>query len=229
MKQISYVIIACYIDKGMKSKGSKCLMEFNNIKLLDYQISQIAKNHKNTKDYEIILINDFEYTKIEKYFGNKIKVIPQNKKINPVAQGCICSKYKDIVFIDYGCIFTYETLLKINTGISAVFTSKSNTTLGSDSIGAIINQNSSIEHLFYDLNTNYFVNIFYLTTNDTSKILAYTDIHRFNLMYFEVINYLIASGSKIDNKLILNNNYIYFNNMEQKNDIVKFIKKHTIN
>ena len=37
MTGITYAIIACYIDKGMKSKGSKCLMEFNKKKLLDYQ------------------------------------------------------------------------------------------------------------------------------------------------------------------------------------------------
>ena len=41
---ITYAIMGSNIDKGMKSKGSKSLIEFNKIKLLDYQIYQINLN-----------------------------------------------------------------------------------------------------------------------------------------------------------------------------------------
>lgn len=230
MNNISYIIIACYIDKGMKSKGSKCLIEFNRTKLLDYQIDQIEKNHKNKNDYEIIVISDFEYIKILKQFSNKAKIVSYEQNKNPIAQGCTIAKYKNIFFIDYGCVFINKSISKLDINQSFILSIKSNKNTAKKEVGAIINdQNSLVEHMFFDLLDHYFTNIFFLIASDSQKIINDKHYHRFNLLYFEIINSLIASGSKIYNQNILNNEYIYFNNMDQKNGISKFIKKHSLN
>lgn len=230
MNNISYVIIACYIDKGMKSKGSKCLIEFNNTKLLDYQIYQILKNHKGNDNFEIIVISDLEYGKILKQFSNKASIIQYEKNKNPIAQACLAAKYKNIFFIDYGCVFTKNVVNKFDTNESFIFCIKANSNMPRKEVGAIINQdNFLIEHMFLDLHDNYFTNIFFLTEQDTNKIIVKKQNHRFNLLYFEIINNLVASGSNIKNKYVACNDYIYFNSMGQKNGITKFIKKHTTN
>lgn len=231
MNNISYIIIACYIDKGMKSKGSKCLIEFNRTKLLDHQINQIEKNHKYKDDYEIIVISDFEYNKILKQFSNRATIIPYDQTKNPIAQGCIIAKYKNILFIDYGCVFTNKIISKLDIKQSFILSLKSNKNTARKEVGAIMNEKCSslIEHMFFDLSDNYFTNIFFLIESDTKKIINNKHNHRFNLLYFEIINELILSGSKIYNKNILNNEYIYFNNMDQKNGITKFIKKYSLN
>ena len=51
MKHITYVILACYADKGMKSLGSKGLMVFQNKKLLEQMtLQKAAQKAQNKRD-----------------------------------------------------------------------------------------------------------------------------------------------------------------------------------
>lgn len=225
---ITYAIIACYIDKGMKSKGSKCLIEFNKTKLLDYQIEKILAAHNSRTPYEIIIITDFETQKIIKYFGKKIKVINFNNDINPVAKACNEAAYGRIFFIDYGCIYSADLIKNICAQNKSVIISSKNNKISKLDIGATIDySNNTVQHLFFDLpNSTKFTNMFLLDKQSTNQIKKNKNLHRFNLMYFEILNNLISLNHKIYSLQIKDTSFIFFNNTRQKNAITKFIKQH---
>jgi hypothetical protein len=217
-KDVSYIIVACYPDKGMKSHGSKSLIDFNKKKLLQHQIDCISKTrHKN---YEIIVISDFETQKIKKLFP-LVKVIELNNN-NPIYLGCKIAKYQQIVFIDYGCLFSGQIINEIKNN-STIICSGSTKISGLE-VGCLV-RNRFLEHLFLDLPDNQFCNIFSLSHNDKKKILQNNALNYFNLLSFEVINKLIELGSIFDVKFVDSEDFIHFNNMRQKNAIHKFIKK----
>lgn len=215
---ISYIIIACYPDKGMKSYGSKSLIDFNKKKLLQYQIDCIAKGGHN--NYEIIVISDFEIQKIQKIF-DKVEVVPLSNN-NPIYLGCKLSKYPQTVFIDYGCLFSKNILNEI-TKTSCIICSKSSKNSSLD-VGCLI-KNRFLEHIFFDISDNKFCNMFSISPNDKKKILQADDLGYFNLLSFEIINKLIDTGSAFDAKFAGPQDFLYFNNMRQKNAVNKFIKQ----
>jgi hypothetical protein len=224
---ITYAILACYVDKGMKSKGSKSLIEFGNQKLLEYQIDKIKKANKNSKSYDIIVITNFEYTKIARSFHNQVYVYNLEDGVNPIAKACDVSKYKDIFFIDYGCLYTKEIVnirqTKDNDGSVVFVTKNKNVKLD---IGVLLNDNNTAKHLFFDLHDKKFTNMFFLCENDVNHIKATKKMHQENLMYFEIINYLIEyHKSNMSTINIDGNMFMYFNHMRQKNGISKFISK----
>lgn len=220
MNDISYVIVACYPDKGMKSYGSKSLMTFNNKKLLEYQIAAIQKFHNKKSNHEILVVSDFESLKIQKIF-NTLQVL-ETKNNNPVFVGCERALYKNVVFIDYGCIINHKTLKCLDLSDLSEIVCVQKYSHGKLDVGCI-NLNNNL-HMFFDLPDNQFCNIFYLAENDTNKILNNPTYTKENLLYFEIINMLTNQNSKIHLKYTDNSNYIYFNNMRQKNAINKFFK-----
>lgn len=224
MNGITYAIIACNIDKGMKSCGSKTLIQFDKQTLLDYQINQIKAGHKKKIPYEIILITNFEFNKISKTFGSKIIVYHLDDNKNPIIQTCNISKFKTIFFIDYGCVYTKETISEVSQlNNSYILTTKDkNNTLD---IGVSINyDNGNAQYLFFDLTNDKFSNMFILQEYDTNKIMSAKKLSQKNLMYFEILNYLLDNGTKILNHCVKNKTFIYFNNVRQKNAISKFIR-----
>jgi len=218
MNNVSYIIVACYPDKGMKSYGSKSLIDFNKKKLIEYQIEQIYKIHKKA---EIIIISDFEINKFNKIFNQKITVI-ELKKYNPIYLGCKFAKNNLTVFIDYGCIFKSTAIEKL-VGTSILCFDNSISKKTTPQIGCIV-ENNDLKHIFLDLPDNKFCNIFALSHEDKNKILQNTDFGYNNLLSFEIVNKLIASGSSFNVKFIKNNDLIHFNSMRQKNAVNKFIK-----
>lgn len=227
LKGITYAIMGCGIDKGMKSKGSKSLIEFNKQKLLDYQINQIYLAHQNINiNYEIIYITNFEYLKIEKLFKHKIDVYELENNKNPVIKACGLSKYGNIFFIDYGCVFEQSTLVKsIIKSQSTIFGSK--TVNQNLDIGILSEKPDVVKSLFFDLSDDKFANMFFLCEHHVQHILNNKNLYRNNLMYFEILNSIIDEQSKnIYYKSIKNTLFIYFTNKRQKNGISKFIKKY---
>lgn len=220
MSSISYIIVACYPDKGMKSYGSKSLLEFNKKKLLQYQIDSIRQD-QSSKPYEIIVISDFDTVKLQKYFDNQVKIIAL-ESYNPIYTGSLHSKYQHLVFIDYGCLFDHK-ILRLLTKHSAVVCAKQNKTQNLD-IGCIINE-KLVKHMFFDLPEHKFCNMFCLCETDKNKILQNPKLSYFNLLSFEIINTLIESGSCFDIHNINTESFLYFNNMRQKNAANKFVKK----
>ena len=232
MNGITYSIIACYIDKGMKSKGSKCLMEFNKKKLLDYQIEQIISGHKSSVPYEIIIITNFETPKIVKYFNSKIKVIDLDEHTNPLAKTCQESIYSNVFFIDYGCVYNADIIKEIINNDQSCVASVRNNKLNTLDIGLIIDYDTNtVQHLFFDLPPdNKFANMFFLQSDCVTDIKNNRKLQRSNLMYFEILNSLISSGNAIYNFSITDPNvFIFFNHMRQKHGITKFIKQNSIN
>lgn len=219
MNNISYVIIACYPDKGMKSYGSKSLLEFSKKKLLQHQIDCI-KGIGGHKNYEIIVISDFETNKLQKYFGDQIKIIPLENH-NPVYTGCKASKYDHAIFIDYGCVFNKRIITNINKESCVIVNNNKNSKL---EIGCVI-EDRKIKHIFFDLPDNKFCNIFSLSNGDKNKILHTDGFDYFNLLSFEIINMLLDSGSIFKVHDIKNEDFLFFNHMRQKNAVNKFIKK----
>jgi hypothetical protein len=224
---ITYAIMGSNIDKGMKSKGSKSLIEFNKRKLLDYQIDQINLAHKYKNiDYEIIVITNFECSKIEKLYGNKLSVYELETEKNVVIKGCEISKYKNIFFIDCGCVFEAQAIIKtLDQARSAVLGSKS---LSNNlDMGIFSDKSDAVHSLFFDLSEKRFSNMFFLCEHHVKYLLGNKDLYRSNLMYFEIINTIIDDQiHKIYYQQIKNNLFIYFNNTRQKNGISKFIKKY---
>lgn len=220
MNNIYYVILACYPDKGMKSCGSKGLLPFHNKKLLEHQINWI-KNTTNSDN--IIIIADFDFHKILKSLDNRLNLIFANGS-NPVLECCKHIPDGNICFIDYGCVFDPKLLLNLTYKQSEIVCIKNANTTNNLDIGCTIS-NDYIEHIFFDLPSNKFCNIFTITKEDRVKINTLDDFHN-NLLYFEIINILIHHRSIIK-PVFIPNNFIYFNHMRQKNAINKFIKNQT--
>lgn len=217
---VTYIIIACNIDKGMKSFGSKGLMVFNNKRLLDYQISWIKKQKAKTS--EIIIVSDFDNHKIQKAFGKNLKII-DNHGFNPVYFGCSKASSSNICFIDYGCLFNPLVIHRVDSlRDSTIITTDKCADLN---VGCITQQDK-VEHMFLDLPNNKFCNMFFLAEKDTTKIKEEVFYRRHNLLYFEIINRLVDSGSLINKSKIDPKDFAYFNNMRQKNAISRFIKKY---
>lgn len=224
MNNISYIILACYPDKGMKSYGSKGLLIFDKKKLLDHQISWIQSIHKkDNKNYEIIIVSNFDTNKLIKaYEDTNIKIV-EAIKYNPIYTGLALSKYDGVVFIDYGCLFNPKILENIETSISNIFYIDSPKITNLE-IGIIKNY-QDVEHMFFDLPNFKFCNIFYIAHSDKLHILKNNIFSRINLLYFEVLNMLLEDGRTIKSIEILHKNILYFNNIKQKQGVVNFVKK----
>lgn len=220
MSSITYAIIACYPDKGMKSQGSKGLLSFNEKKLFEHQLEWLKKDNKN--NYEIILICDFDIYKIKKIISNQVNIC-EIKNHNPVFTACDNAKYDKIVFIDYGCVFKPNILNSIKQNNSSSILCLHKNTNDSVDTGCVIVQNR-VEHIYLDLESNYFINMFAICSEDKQKILNDSRYKNFNLLYFEILNMLISSGSTINSSFIDHKDFIYFTQMRQKNAINKFIK-----
>lgn len=221
MNKISYIILACYPDKGMKRHGSKSLMLFNNKKLLDHQINTIKKFNQHKDDYEIIVVSSFETSKLQKSFNN-IKIV-YGTDHNPIYTGCLNAKYNDIVYIDYGCVFNEKMLACIKFDYSSILCSSNNRDPGLD-IGCISDESSNLINMFFDLPHNKFCNIFYIDENSTNQIKSNTKYSVKNLLYFEIINMLVSANNTFKISTTNHNNFIYFNKMRQTNAISKFYK-----
>lgn len=219
MNEICYIIIACYPDKGMKSYGSKGLIKFDNKSLLDHQITWIKKHTQKN----IFIVADFDIQKLQKHFDNTtIKVIDSENK-NPIVLCCDKFIGKRLCFIDYGCVFDQKILSSLKCETTEIVCSQKLYKDNNLDVGCTIS-GGYIENMFIDLPNNKFCNIFTISPQDTKKISSRNITQ--NLLYFEIINLLIDNGSKV--KPIYLDNFLYFNNMRQKNAINKFIKKHFI-
>lgn len=215
--ETTYIIVACYPDKGMKSCGSKGLLNFADRRLMDYQIDWLAK----TSSSNIVIIADFDYMKIQKHY-HQYNTINANGK-NPVRIACENYPDRNLCFVDYGCIFGKENLRKFTFLTSEIMCIKNPQKNNNLDVGCTIH-NGYIEHMFFDLPSNKFCNIFSITAQDSKKIVDSIDFHNHNLLYFEILNLLIYHHSVIK-PVYIEKDFIYFNNMRQKNAINKFIKK----
>ena len=230
MNKITYSIIGCYPDRGMKSYGHKSLIQFLDQTIIDYQIQQINKVHnKKYSDYEIIIITDGYADKILKHINHtynqkNIKCL-NNKQYNPIYQVCLESNYSDILYIDYGCLFDSKLIKDMINNTKSTILCIKDKKINHLNVGCLIEQNRLI-HMFLDIVSNKFTNMFLIKKNEKEYIIKNEKLHRKNFLYFEIINSLLDDDRYIDYTFVSNKSFFYFNHMRQKNGTIKFISKY---
>jgi hypothetical protein len=229
MNKTTYCIIGCHPDRGMKSYGHKSLIQFGNKSIIDYQIKQINKVHNQKyQDYEIIIITNSYIDKLLKHISRynqpNIRCI-NNNKYNPVYQACVESVFANILFIDYGCLFNSSLIEKImNNNMSTIACSKDRDFLAL-SVGCLI-ENNKLIHMFLDIVSNKFTNIFSIKNHEKNYIINNQKLHRKNFLYFEIINMLLDDNINIDYSFVSKTSFFYFNHMRQKHGTTQFIKQY---
>jgi len=224
MHDVRYVILACYPDKGMKSAGSKGLLYFDQKRLLEFQISSIKKNHKSKK---ITVIVEFDHQRVQKAINEidpKIDVIVSENQ-SPISIACSKHPQENLCFIDYGCVFNKSLIDQLTFKTSEIVCVKDSSHHNNLDVGCTID-NGYIQHMFLDLPKNKFSNIFAINKTDSQKINSNKVFQKHNLLYFEILNLLIYYESLLK-PIFINDHFIFFNHMRQKNAINKFVKKNS--
>jgi hypothetical protein len=223
-KKTTFIILSFSQDKGMKSKGPKGLIEINNKKIFDYQIKSIFLSQKQLKEeYEILILTNFACDKIYKIMNEKAIIHCIDEEKNPIAEGFSLASSNDVFFIDHGCVFSPEVIKKCMKNNLPTIISAKNKNLD---IGIVCEKfKKNVQHMFFDLSAKKFANMFYLQKKQKKIIENNKNLQQKNLMYFEIINYLIEKKEVINEYVVDSGEFMYFNNMRQKNELSKFIKK----
>jgi hypothetical protein len=186
------LIIAPEITKGMKSLGSKALLNIkNSVSILDFQISELKKINKNIK---IFIATGFESEKIKKISQKYSNVtIIENTAYETSNQAKCLSLFTNeyeshnLLVVSNGILFKNNALQIVSNDVSKIFVidkPKNNFTIG-------CNTGQSVNYLFYDLPIPWSECIFL----DRQAIESLRDIiikHNINQLYlFEIINLMI--------------------------------------
>lgn len=220
MKKLTDVIIlGAKPIKGMKSLGA-----FSNIKIdkqhniLDTQIFNLRKkiNVKN-----IIYVSGFQGSKVD---TNSDIIVLENSEYNSKNNGFslklalpyVTSDYVIIVFNKI--LFNHKIFNRLDYSHSSIFINNFNQ--NTYNIGCVINNESKIENLFYNL-PNKICGIYGLAKNEI-EILKTININD-NFFIFEIMNEILASGGEFIPKMINNHkNIIHIEN----NCTLKKIKRY---
>ena len=185
------LIIAPEITKGMKSLGSKALLNIkNSISILDFQISQLKKLDKNIN---IFIATGFESDRIKKLTQRYSNItIVENKDYETSNQAkCLSlfiNKYdsEQLLVISNGILFKNEALTCDNSTskIFLIDKPKNNFTIG-------CNAGESVHYLFYDLPSTWSECLF-LNRNDLHTIKDISLNNNIDQLYlFEIVNLMI--------------------------------------
>jgi choline kinase len=218
-KLVDIIILGAKPIKGMKSLGA-----FSNIKINKYQNildSQVYNLKKKLNVNNIIYVGGFQSSKI--YESKNINIIENNQydiKNNAfslkLALQHIESDYVLILFNKI--LFSHKIFNRFDYDSSTVFINDNDS--NTYNIGCILNDNDSIENLFYNL-PNKTCGIYGLAKSELD-ILKSIDIND-NFFIFEVINEIISSGGEFRSKYIENpKNIIHIEN----NNTLKKIKRY---
>lgn len=218
---INALIIVPEITKGMKSIGSKALLEIKKQKcVLDYQIESLQSIDNNIK---ITVITGFESEKI-------IKILERHKNIDYIynSQYQITNQAEslklylqnkpevsNLLVISSGVIFKHKSILKAmlkgNSKIFVLNKQKENFTLG------CADQNL-LEYIFYDLPKPW-SECFYFNKLTIEWLRNFIIKHSISQMYlFEIINELLHNNLNIIKQDIDKKNIMKITNQK---DILK--------
>lgn len=210
---IDVIIITPEITKGMKSIGPKCLLTLRkNMSIIQYQISQIQKNHRQCK---LTLSIGFEAEKIKQQL-KKYKNISYllNQEYEDTNQACNVIQYinqnnpKNLLIYSSGIITKNLPIpKKYNKNQSVLF--MLNKPKNNFNIGSI--NSSKIEYLFFDMEECWSEIVF--LNHDAIDILKKEPIEKFKQMYlFEIINYLLSKKIPFSKEYINKNDIMKINN-----------------
>lgn len=205
MKKLTdVVILGAKPIRGMKSLGA-----FSNIKIdkqnniLDTQILNLRKkiNIKN-----IIYVSGFQGSKVD---TNSDIIVLENTEYNSKNNGFslklalpyITSEYVIILFNKI--LFNHKIFNRLDYDHSSIFISDFDQ--NTYNIGCVINGESKIENVFYNL-PNKICGIYGLAKNEID-ILKSININD-NFFIFEIINDILASGGEFRPKVISNHKNI---------------------
>lgn len=226
------IILVSEITKGMKSIGSKALLNIdNNITILDHQIHHIKKYYNPNK---IILCTGFDHDKIvnrtKKYKNIKYCYNEEFVKDNQVGSLIKCLKNFGSI-IDNALIISNGIILfnkiKIETESATYFIDDINKKNAFDVGANIIGTDG---YLFYDL-SNKWIELLFLNNTDLSKLKnnLNTTKNMNQLFLFELINFMKSSDHFIKFvKLAQSNNMpIKVNSLKDIIYAKKIYKKYT--
>jgi NDP-sugar pyrophosphorylase family protein len=200
---IDILLICPEITKGMKSIGSKCLLQLKkNMTLVEYQIIQLQK----IKSSRITINIGFDSEKI-------ISILQKYKKINYTINSNYNNTNHGTNLISYIKKYSPKNLLVFSSGVlikndiidKKFLTDKNkifvlNKTKQNFNLGCCNTEN--IEYIFYDMPEPW-SEIVFLNTEAIELLLSYNEDY-FNQMYlFEIINFLLKHNIEFD-KIYLN-------------------------
>lgn len=219
---INIILLIPEITKGMKSIGSKSLLQINQKEtILDYQIKYIKKFYKKSHIY---LLTGFDSEKIEKKtskYSNITIVYNNNYEHSNQAESLIqyITGYNpdNCLIINNGVLLKEKLLIKNNN--STIFTSCKNHTDFNIGISHNNENKNRITYLFYGL-PNQWIECVFLDREAINTIHHISKKRKLsNLFLFELLNLVLDNGLPLYNYPITNNkNILKINN---HNDIKK--------
>lgn len=194
---ISALIIASEVTKGMKSIGSKSLLKIkNSILVIEHQIKQLKKQHKNI---DITIATGFEsekmlkalndYSNIDFLYNNKYQITNQAKSIVDYIDNKLPTK---LLIISSGILFKEHFMVSGSSSrIFMLDRPRIDFTIG-------CNVENDAPYLFYDLPHRWSecAMINYDDLNILKKIAQNKNLEQ--LYLFEIINLLSDNGSVIN-------------------------------
>lgn len=202
---INALIIAPEITKGMKSIGSKALLEIKNKQsVIDYQIQQLKSI---SKYINITIATGFDNEKISRHISQytSVNIIfnSEYKNTNEAASLQLYLKEYDIdnlLIINNGILLknnpiTQKCLENTSSKIFLLNNSKSHFNIG-------CNKNHSLEYLFYDLDEPWSECVF-LNYKAISSLKTIISKHNIDQMFiFEIINEILSMKNTFEKKYI---------------------------
>lgn len=221
-KPISVILLCTLPDQGMKSLGSKSLVKVDkNNTLLEKQIKNI-KSGLGRRQYEIIISCCFDCYKVKKIASKheskyNIEMIShgeENMNFGGALLACIKEcKYKDIIFINYGCLFNRNVIRKLsNCEDNKIIVTKKSQRNSHISVGCNIDIDDNINHIFYGLDPYKYMDIGYLNSGSIDFMSSYLYYKKhINKFTFEVVNILIENGFSFNYQVINNQDIVLAN------------------
>lgn len=224
----SIVLLIPEITKGMKSMGSKALLQINkHTSILDYQIQYIKKFYKNIP---IFVLTGFDNDRIEKkikHYGNIATSFNPNYETSNQTESLISyfkqSNTNNCLIINNGILLKEK--LPINIKYSSIYTIKKY----KEGFGLGINQTNAVDsvvsYLFYGLPIQWSECVFLNSEAIKFIIEISNSIKLHNLFLFELLNKLIDNNIIIKDITINKTNILKINILEDLNRIKGFYDK----
>lgn len=209
---IDALIIAAEVTKGMKSIGSKSLLKIkNSLMVIEYQISELRKIHKNIN---ITIATGFEADRMSKLLEDKNVNFLHNPEYETTNQAKSVLDFiakgipKKLLIINSGVLFKGLLIGRDAEKKSEIFVldkPKPDFTIGCHS-------DVELSYLFYDLPQKWCECVI-LKYEDLVMLKKITENMNIDQLYiFEIINLLSDHGCKFEKTSILKNNIMKISN-----------------
>lgn len=223
------ILLVSDITKGMKSIGSKSLLEVSkNLTVIDYQIQYLKKYYHPINIY---ICTGFEHEKIVKKTSKykNITYVYNPSYDSDNQSGSLIKCIKDYT-IDNAIILNNGVLplekLEINIQFTSIPVTSKNLKTQFD-IGC--NDTEISKYLFYDL-PNRWLEFAYLNHLTIQKIVELNKIKKYNKLFlFELLNILMDHGIDIKTTVLTKNLPIKINNIKDLSIAKKYYDKHMLN